>query len=140
MVPAEPCDSFSSTFAVKNDSGMMTNSFPRGQAVTLELKITNNADTTKTLTTSDACPQVLMLVRSHDTQCLVYSDPPEGTACGAAVTNINYQAGETKTFTSRWPQTDTRGRPVSRGDFGATGGDRSQCFGKLIGRADFRVE
>ncbi len=129
--PAEPCDSFSSVFAVKNASGMASSSFARGAPVTLELKITNNASTSKTLQVPDGCGQVVLEVDEEAAQiCRVFSNAPTA-GCTQAVVDSNFAPGETKTFSATWPQTRENGQPVGAGSFRAYGMDRSQCAAKF---------
>lgn len=129
--PAEPCDSFSASFALKNAAGTTTSSFARNEAVTLELRLTNNASTTKSLQTPDGCGQVRLEVDSENPSCLVFSNAPTG-GCTTAIVETPFAAGETKTFTATWPQTNLAGRAVGAGSYRAYGIDRSQCAAKFF--------
>lgn len=129
--PSEPCDSFTSSFALKNPAGTAGTSFARGETVTLELKITNNASMAKSLQIPDGCAQVRLEVDSSDPVCRIYSNAPDGP-CTQVVAESSYAPGETKTFTAQWPQTGSSGRPVTAGNFTAYAIDRTQCGGKFF--------
>ena len=136
--PSEPCDSFTSSFALKNPAGTAGTSFARSEAVTLELKITNNASTAKTLQVPDGCPQVRLEVDSSDPTCRVYSNASDA-ACTQVVVESSYAPGETKTFTARWPQTGSSGRQVSAGNFTAYALDRTQCGARFYSSQSLTV-
>lgn len=137
--PADPCDSFSSTLTLKDSSGAAATSFARGTPVTIELKITNNADTAKTMTIPDGCPQVRFEVDSSTPACLVYASSQANMPCTQVLVNSTYAAGETKTLTSQWSQTNSSGTQVPAGSFTAYGIDRSQCAAKFYSSATFNL-
>ncbi|MES2885549.1 MAG: BsuPI-related putative proteinase inhibitor [Pseudomonadota bacterium] len=136
--PSEPCDSFTSSFALKNPAGMANSSFARGEAVTLELKITNNASSTKSLQVPDGCAQVQLEVDSNDPVCRVYSNAADGP-CTQVVMQSSYAPGETKTFTAQWPQTGSSGRPAASGSYTAYAIDRTQCGARFFASQSLTV-
>lgn len=136
--PSEPCDSFTSSFTLKNPAGTAGTSFARGEAVTLELKITNNASSPKTLQVPDGCAQVRLEVDSSDPVCRVYSNAGDGP-CTQVVMESSYAPGETKTFTAQWPQTGSSGRPAAAGSFTAYAIDRTQCGARFYSSQSLTV-
>ena len=124
------CNNFTSSLVLKNRAGNVISNAPRGEAVTLEYKVTNNSSNSQTLQVADGCGQADLSVDSVPV-CTVYRSHDKNRVCTAAVTPMANAAGETKTFSSTWQQTDLAGRAVPTGDYAAVVKERSQCSSKL---------
>lgn len=112
--------SFVTKLKLQNADGEPTDSFARGELITMVLSVRNrlNSNATLELTTTRTSDFVVVRENANDVIWQWSDDQPPLPASPAA---LDFIAGETKTFTVTWNQVDGRGAPVRAGAYEARG-------------------
>jgi hypothetical protein len=111
--------SFATTLAIRNNAGTPTATFDRGEPIELLLSVRNRLDTPATVEFPTGRQSDFVVVsRTSGNVTWKWSD---GKSFTLALTEIEFAANETKTFSVIWDQTDSSGQPVPSGDYEARG-------------------
>lgn len=111
--------SFATTLAIRDSSGTPTATFDRGEPIELLLSVRNRLGTPATVQfPSSRQSDFVVVSRTSGNVIWKWSD---GKSFTLALTELEFAANETKTFSVTWDQTDSGGQPVPSGDYEARG-------------------
>lgn len=116
---------FVTRMSVENASGNATTNFSPGQTIQFVLSVRNRSDIPQTITVQICAPSFQVAVVKAGTSYVVFDGPTPGVQCQAISLNgvpLTFAAGETKTFTVSWNQSDSAGQLMSQGNYEVMGG------------------
>lgn len=111
--------SFVAELTLQDKDGKTTTSFTRDQPITMILTVRNRLNTAATIEFTDGRQEDFVVVRENsDTVVWQWS---KDQTFGTTATELNFTAGETKTFTRSWDQNDNDDDLVRAGAYEARG-------------------
>jgi len=111
--------SFVTTLTLRDSDGNDTTSFNREETITLILTVRNRLNTAASIEFPTARQDDFVVVRENsDTVVWQWSD---GQTFGTGTTQIDFAAGEAKTFTRTWDQLNNDGNLVRADTYEARG-------------------
>ena len=112
---------FVATLQLQDTTGNVTDSFQRQELIQMILTVRNRRDSAESIDFSDSRTSDFVVVRAN-TDSVVWQLSKETAAPSPTTTTLDFAAGETKTFTTTWDQTDSdNGDRVSTGTYEARG-------------------
>lgn len=111
--------SFVTELSLRDASGLPSDTFARGEPIELRLTVRNRLSTAATVQFSDARTSDFVVIR-QGSRVLVWKWS-DGRAFPLVLTELEFAAGETKTFSVTWDQSDSSGQPVAAGVYEARG-------------------
>jgi len=111
--------SFVSDLTLRRADGTTGDTFDRGEPIDLVLTVRNRLSTPATVEFPTARTFDFIVVRANTTD-LVWKWST-GRSFAQVLTEIDFAAGETRTFTVTWDQRDASGTPVPAGAYEARG-------------------
>jgi hypothetical protein len=135
-----PCNTFSSSFTIKDRMGQAVSTFTAGETITFESRVTNTSDTSKTLTISAGCNQINFEAVNSSNQSVWASDCGPTSLCSCATNMFSYAPGETKIITADWNQQQQNGTQTPLGQYTANALDATQCSPELNKSAVFGIQ
>jgi Intracellular proteinase inhibitor len=112
--------SFRTELELRNSRGGQTDTFALGETVTMVLTVRNLLETEATVQFPTS-QQFDFVVLRPDSDTVVWRWSDDNGPFTQAATELDFAAGETKTFTRSWNQTDSTGAPLAAGTFEARG-------------------
>ncbi|MBI4576816.1 MAG: hypothetical protein HY722_11185 [Planctomycetes bacterium] len=114
--PPPPAAGFTARLAVLDAVGQPAAAFRTGEAVRVELAITNWSPAPAVLTAPDGCGLAATSIGSGAT---TVRDAMAGRMCTMALVDVRFAPGETKTFRFDWDQRNDAGQAVAAGPYEA---------------------
>lgn len=111
--------SFVTDLTLRNASGETSESFDRGERIELVLTVRNRRDTPVTVQFPSARTSDFLVVRENSSS--IVWKWSTGRDFAPVETEIDFAAGETRTFRVSWDQTDSNGAQVGAGTYEARG-------------------
>ena len=112
---------FVATLQLQDTQGNVTSSFQRQQLIQMILTVRNRRDTAETIDFTTTRTADFVVVRAN-TDSVVWQLSKETAAPSQTATTLTFAAGESKTFTTTWDQTDSdNGDQVRTGTYEARG-------------------
>ena len=111
--------SFVTTLTLRGSGNTDATSFNREETITLVLTVRNRLSTAATIEFTDGRQDDYVVVRENSDRVLWQLSNGQTPPTGAS--QINFAAGETKTFTRTWNQLDNNGDLVRAGSYEARG-------------------
>jgi hypothetical protein len=111
--------SFVTELSLRDANGALSDSFARGELIELRLTVRNRLSTAATVEFTSARQSDFVVIR-QGSQVLVWKHS-QGKVFAQVLTELEFAAGETKTFTATWDQVDSGGQPVDAGVYEARG-------------------
>lgn len=122
------CDSFESSFAIKNQAGQPANVFALGEPMTFENRATNHSNLSKTLLLTGGCSEAYFAVADDSADVWVSTCGGAGTLCLCISPVVTFAPFETKEFVVVWDQKDPRiDQQVPVGSYSAAAYDGTEC-------------
>jgi hypothetical protein len=110
---------FTTRLILRDSAGAETYTFDRSELITLELTIRNHTD--RPVTLESCCPPDSdFFVFEEDSRRLLWKWSL-GRAFPAVITDLEFAAGETRTFRATWNQVSNAGETIPPGDYLARG-------------------
>lgn len=130
---ASDAPQFVTSLAVENTSNQPVSAFAQHEPVQLVLTVRNRSGSAQKLffNTSEmvnfavvnaGTADVVWTCDGTSTSCTPASGNPAGSDAGSGFTELDFAAGETKTFTFTWDQTDNSGVQLGTGSYEVLGG------------------
>jgi hypothetical protein len=111
--------SFVTNLTLRNAAGQTADTFAAGEQIEMVLTVRNRLDSAATVEFPSARTADFLVVRENSSVLVwLWS---QGRAFAQVVTEVEFAAGETKTISVSWNQTDNAGNPVAPGTYEARG-------------------
>lgn len=111
--------SFVTELSLRDANGLPSDSFARGEPIELRLTVRNRLNTAATVQFNDTRTSDFVVIR-QGSQALVWKWS-DGKAFAQVITEVEFAAGETKTFSVTWDQFGSNGQAVDAGTYEARG-------------------